>query len=86
MGGDRFNDDGARGISSKYFWKYCGNDSEEGRRWGMEVGLGGGGIGDHWTLDDKGLCEEVSGNNIVIFSRETNIQNLYMQRSDGGVQ
>ena len=50
------------------------------------MGLGGRGIGDHKALADKLVREEAAGDNHRICSRETNIQNLYRRRPDGGVQ
>ena len=52
----------------------------------MGVGLSDRGIVDHGVMADKGVHKEVEGNNIRICSRETNIQNLYRRRSNGGFQ
>ena len=57
MGGDGCNDDVVRGISSKYCYTDYGDDSKEGRRRGMVVGLGGCGIGDHRDLDSWTLIK-----------------------------
>ena len=86
MGGDGCNDDVVRGISSQYFYTYYGDDSKEGRRRGMLVGLGECGIGDHMYLDNKGIHKEEACNNGVICSRYTNIRTLYRRRAYGGFQ
>ena len=59
MGGDGHNDDDARFISLQDH-NMCGvNGSKEGRWRGMEVGLGGHGIGGYKVLANKGVHEEV---------------------------
>ena len=61
-----------------------GDKIKEGRRQGMGVSLGECRIVCHRALSDKGVREEVAGNNRVICSRETNIQTLYRRIADGG--
>ena len=61
MGGDGLNNDGARGISSQDCKTGCGNNREEGIRQGMGVVLGECGIGDHGSLENKGVREEAEG-------------------------
>ena len=86
MGGEGLYDIGDRSILSQGCKMDCGNDSKEGRRWGIGVGIGGRGIGCHSDLVNKGVCEEASGKNCRVCSRETNIRALYRRRSDGGFQ
>ena len=52
----------------------------------MGMGLGGRGILGCMDLANKGVHDEAAGNNGGICIRETNIQNLYRQRGDGGFQ
>ena len=86
MGGDGRDDDSARRISSHDCNMDYGNISKEGQRRGAGMGLGGSGIGDHGYLDDKGVREEVAGKKYVVCNRETDIQDLYRRREDGGLQ
>ena len=55
MGGDSRNDDGARVISSQDCKTDCMNDSKEGRRRVMGVGLSRRDIGGYRDLSNKGL-------------------------------
>ena len=50
------------------------------------MGLGGRGIGDHGYLVNKGVGEEVEGENNSKYNRDIQIQNLYRRRADEGVQ
>ena len=52
----------------------------------MGVGLCVCRIGYHEAVADKGVCDEVIGENRGICSRETKIQTIYRHRVDGGVQ
>ena len=59
------------------------DDKKEGTWRGIGVVLSGHRIGYHRAIANKGLCEEVAGNNNGIYSRETNIRNFYRHRADG---
>ena len=50
------------------------------------MGLGGRGIRDHGTLDNKGVRKVAAGNNRGICSRDINILTLYRRIADGGFQ
>ena len=86
MGGVGRDDEGDRGISSQHCNTDYRNDSKEGQRWGMGVGFGGCGVGGYITLDGQGISAEVSGKNCGLYSRETNIRNLYRRIEDGKFQ
>ena len=52
----------------------------------MGVGLGGSSIGYHGYLADKGLREDLAGENHRICSSEGNIRFFYRRRADEGLQ
>ena len=52
----------------------------------MGVVLGGSGVGSCMDLANKGVCEELSGNNSKLYSRDTDIQTLYRRIRDVGFQ
>ena len=53
-----------------------GNDSEEGQRQRMIVGIGGRGIVYNGALKNKVVREEAESKNHIVFIRETDIKNL----------
>ena len=63
-----------------------GNDSEEGQRQRMIVGIGGRGIVYNGALKNKVVREEAESKNHIVFIRETDIKNLYRHRADVGFQ
>ena len=73
MGGYGRDYYGSVGLSLQGLNIECGNDSEEGMRRGMGVGLGECGFGGSRDLDDKGVHEEAEVNNYGLCYREANL-------------
>ena len=86
MGGDGRKDDGPGGLPSQDRKTYYGDGGEEGHRRGMVVGLGGCGTGGNRSLANKGVREELPGNNSGLCCRESNLGNMYRRREYGGIQ
>ena len=61
MGGNGCDYDGPGGLPTQDFKTDCGDDSAEGRRRGMGVGLSGYGAGGNMDFSDKGVREEAAG-------------------------
>ena len=74
MGGDKHDDDGARGILSQDCQTDCGNDIDKGRWRGMLVFLSDCGVVSYRDLVNKVLCEEAVGNNHGVCIRDTDIR------------
>ena len=86
LGGDGRDDGVARYISSQDSKVDCGNYIKEGRRRLMGVSLSRRYIGDHRDLSNKVVCDEATGNNCVVCSRDTHTQTFYKRIVDGRFQ